>query len=216
MSTSQTLAAFFSEARTLLINAQSDPAISAALARYGYDAERLAAGAALLDAAEEQARAQQTEYAEQYAATNALEEAQARLRATYHRHVKLARVAFVPDTLAYKKLDLRGERKRGLGGLLAQTEAFYRALQSDAALQSEMATLTVDEAAVAEALAQVEAVKAARAAQVQERGEAQAATRTRDAAVAQLRGYLRDLRRIAEVALEDQPQALEKLGILER
>lgn len=208
--------ALLAEARILLTNAREDAAIQSALAPYGYDAERLGEGQALLEAAEAQTRQQQTEYAEQYAATEALREAAASLRATYVRHVKLARVAFAPKTLAYDKLALRGSRSESVTGLADQADAFYRALEADVEAQQALAGLTVDADAVAAARAQVEAVRQAQAAQARERGEAQQSTRLRDDALATLRGYLADLRAIAAIALEDQPQAREKLGMLER
>ena len=60
------------------------------------------------------------------------------------------------------------------------------------------------------------AVETAQAAQIKETGEAQAATREHDDAVAALRGFMSDFYCVAEVATEDQPQLREKLGMLER
>jgi len=62
----------------------------------------------------------------------------------------------------------------------------------------------------------VEAVKVAREAQAKEAGEAQQATKTRDAAIAEARAYMTDFRTIAKIALAEVPQLSERIGIVDR
>ena len=206
----------FADTRTAFTNARDLPEVQALLVPFGYDPVRLDAGLALIDAAEDATRAQQTEYAEQFAATSDLSESVAELRASYMRHVKLARVLFPPGTGEHTTLGLSGDRRDDLPGLIAQTEAFYRALLADARLLARTETVRLDQASAEAGLAQVEAVEAARASQAKETGEAQVATAVRDDAVSALRGYWSDFRRVAEVALEEHPQLRETLGLLER
>jgi hypothetical protein len=60
------------------------------------------------------------------------------------------------------------------------------------------------------------AVEASNLTQEKEKGEAQAATQTRDQALDALQEWLSDYLAIAKVALEDNPQLLEALGVLQR
>lgn len=203
-------------ARTGFTNARDTPDILAALTPFGYDEIRLDEGLALVDTAEAEAERQQQEYAEQYVASNQLAEEVGALRAMYVRHVKLARVAFAPGSGGYVTLGLRGRRAETMPGLLAEARSFYRAIEGSADLQAAMAALTVDAAAVTAGLDQAGAVEAAQVAQQKEMGEAQRATRTRDDAAAELSGFWRDFMRVAEIALADQPQLREVLGLLER
>jgi hypothetical protein len=53
-------------------------------------------------------------------------------------------------------------------------------------------------------------------AQKKETGEAQEATEMRDKALDNLAKWISNFRAVAKVALEDNPQQLEKLGILAR
>lgn len=216
MPTRRDHAALFEAARTAFTNARDEADLQSALAPYGYDTARLDAALATLDAAVAADQTQDREYAEQFAATAALNEAAAALRAAYLRHVKLARVAFQPGSVAYSALGLGGDRADALADLLAQARTFYATISKDADIQAVMDGFMLDAAAVNEALAAVASVEAARAAQAKEIGEAQVATRLRDDAVIQLRGVWSDFRRVAEVALEDQPQMREMLGLLER
>lgn len=205
-----------SATRVGFTNARDTPDILAALTPFGYDTIRLDEGLTLADAAEAEAERQEKEYADQYNASNQLAEAVGALKAMYVRHVKLARVAFAPGTEGYVSLGLRGERARSMPGLLSEARSFYRSIEGSAALQAALAPLTVDAAAVTAGLAQADAVEAAQVAQRKEIGEAQRATRTRDDAAAELQGFWTDFARVAAIALEDQPQQREILGLLER
>jgi len=202
--------------RVGLTNARDTPDILAALTPFGYDEIQLGEGLDLVDTAEAEAERQDQEYADQYNATNELNEEIGALRAMYTRHVKLARVAFQPGSKGYVTLGLRGQRARTMPGLLSEARSFYRAVEGSADLQAALTPLTVDAAAVTAGLAQADAVEAAQVAQQKETGEAQRATRTRDDAAAELRGFWKDFAQVAKIALEDQPQLREVLGLLER
>jgi hypothetical protein len=52
--------------------------------------------------------------------------------------------------------------------------------------------------------------------QVQEIGESQEATRGKDKALAELEEWMSDFYAVARIAMEDQPQLLESLGLLVR
>ncbi len=212
----ETLSAFLSRIRTALTNAKTEADVQAALAPFGYDSERIDAGLSLLDTAETEAARQQGEYAEQYSATQTAQQTEAALRSAYMRHVKLSRVAFKPGTPAYLKLRLSGERARDTSGLLRQSRTFYATIASTPDIQTALSAFTVDAAAVSGAQDQIAALDAALAAQAKETGEAQMATRTRDAAAAELRGYFSDFVTVAKIATEETPQLREKLGLLER
>ena len=216
MATNRDIEDLLARSRTALTNAQTDADLQAVLAPFGYDADRLAEGQALISAANDQYHQQQIEYAEQYQATTELQEKAAAARATYIRHLKLARVAFKPGTLGHKKLSLSGKRAEDRAGWMTQANQFYRALLDDAALLETMSGYTLDQVAAETARNTLDAVEEARARQIKETGEAQVATRLRNDAVASLRGFMSDFYRIAEVATEDHPQLREKMGMLER
>ena len=62
--------------------------------------------------------------------------------------------------------------------------------------------------------AEVKAVEAANLVQEKERGEAQTATKARDVALDELNEWMGDFIALARVALDEQPQRLEKLGVV--
>ncbi|MEL6903694.1 MAG: hypothetical protein AAFP07_22395, partial [Cyanobacteria bacterium J06606_4] len=65
-------------------------------------------------------------------------------------------------------------------------------------------------------LAELVAIEKANLTQEKEKGDVQAATQKRDAALDELKDWLSDFLAIAKIALEDDPQKLESLGVLVR
>lgn len=216
MSRKTSIDQFLSETRIALTNAGNDAEVQAELARFGYDAARLAEGRALLDAATRLHGSQQAEYGEQIAATTAFQDAFEAARAAYVRHLTLARVAFKDDAGAAVALKLGGRRKRSYSGLLDQARQFYDNVLASEARTAAMAAYGQTEEVLGEARALVLAAIDANAAQEHEKGDAQRTTQERDAAFDALGDWMSDFIAVARVAFTDDGQQLEKLGIVVR
>lgn len=206
---------FLKQARLAIANAQETPAIAAALAEFGYGAERMQQGQALYDAALTAQQQQQIEYGDQYGATAALQEARDRAQASYMRLVKISRIVTRNDPARQQKLGLNGARRQSLSGWLQQAQQFYVCALGDADFLAGLAEYGMSQEKVTAGRTELDAVVAAQDLQARERGEAQAATQTRDLAFDALREWLSDFITIARIALEEQPQLLESLGIVE-
>jgi hypothetical protein len=172
----------------------------------------MAAARGLYEQAEGQTAAQQAEYGDQYAATQAVEAAITAAYTAYMRSLQLARVAFKNNLKGQTALGLNGRRKESLSGWLGQAETLYQGLAADPSLLAEMAKFGYDLAKVQAEAGLVAAVRAANVGQEREKGEAQAATKARDALLAELDEWLADFKAVAQVALADSPQQLEMLG----
>ena len=203
----------FALAQIAIGNALADPTLSAALATYGYTAERLRQGDVLRETARAFHQRQKEAYGDLFAAGDALDAARRQVQATYMRHVKLARVAFENDRGATQKLALAGERKQSLVGQLAQAQQFYASALSDSAILNKLAGFGITQALLEAGQRQVDAVGAGNAARRQRKGAAQDATRMRDDALTALDAWMSDFTKIARVALKGRPQLLEKVGI---
>jgi hypothetical protein len=155
---------------------------------------------------------QQHEYGEQYAATDTVQQAWDTADAAYSTAVKIARIAFRGDEVARNALGLSGTRKRSLSGWLDQARRFYNNLLRTPGFITTMSAYTYDQAKLTAEANLVEATAAASEAQDKERGEAQEATKLRDAKLDELDQWLADYKVIAEVALAPSPQMLEQLG----
>ncbi|MGD9487146.1 MAG: hypothetical protein AB7W47_03950 [Calditrichaceae bacterium] len=213
---SQSMAIRMMAAELAITNALSDEQVKSYLAEYGYDDTRLNEGKALFDTAHELQQKQIREYGEQYEATDAVNSVKDKASAVYMKHVKIARIALQSDRGAAQKLDLNGRRKGSLSGWLAQATQFYINATTAPDIITAMAKFNITEEKLLAGKQLIEETVSLNAAQEKEKGEAQQATVERDEALDALEFWLSDFIAIARIALEEKPQLLEKLGIVER
>ena len=211
----KSLAARLLAAQVAIDNAISDSEVKSLLTELGYDDTRLNEGKILLDTTNQLQQTQQKEYGDQFEATGALKEAWEKADKEYMRFVKVARIALKSEHALYQKLDLSGTRKKTLSGWLAQAKQFYLNALADTVVLEKMAAYGMTQAKLEAGKTQIEETETANASQEKEKGEAQQATLERDNAVDLLEDWLSDFIAIARIALEEKPQLLEKLGIVE-
>jgi len=169
-------------------------------------------GRALYEDALALVNAQKAEYGDQYEASAAVRAAWDAADAAYSASLKVARVALQDDPKAHAALMLGGTRKQSLSGWIEQATAFYTNLLGDGDLMAAMAGFGFDAAKLEAEQALVQAVVAANLVQEKEKGEAQDATKQRDASLDAMDAWMSDFKAIARVALEENAQWLEKLG----
>jgi hypothetical protein len=197
-----------------LENASSNAEILGYLTQYGYDAARMGEGATLLQAAQQLQQKQKTEYGDQYAATATLEQVWEAADREYMRLVKLARLAFETNVAVSTKLGIAGRRHRTVSGWLAQAKQFYSNALADPAVITGLGQYAITAQRLQDGQALVQQVDAAYLSQQKEKGEAQQATKDRDAAFERLDEWLTNFISVARIALEDKPQLIEALGVL--
>ena len=205
-----------SQAQLAIDNALNNPKILRYLADFGYTSAKVQQGKKLYNIAVAAQLAQQTEAGGQVSATTVVNEAWEDAKKTYSRMVKVARVAFKRDSGVAVQIDLNGTRKKSLSGWMAQANQFYKSALGDKAILSGLKEFGITDQKLKAGLAELALIETANLVQEKEKGEAQAATQTRDAALDELQDWLSDYLAIAKVALEEDPQLLEGLGILVR
>ena len=205
------LSDFFAESALVLNNAQNHAEISAALDVFGYDAATLGEGQALFDAARALYDAQIKEYGEQHAATQAFQEAVEAADKSYATHRSLAKIAFKDDAQWQTDLHLNERKPESFNLWYAQARHFYTALLADTEAQGKLARFNITNEKLVAAQAQMEQSFSLNNEQEQEKGEAQEATQTRNAAIEALSEWLGNFKTVARIALEDTPQLLEAL-----
>lgn len=212
----QSLDERLNRANTAIVNAMEDPEVQNALTPFGYTPERMQQGRDLLEYAKGMHLKQKSEYGDQFAATEALDAAFDAADKTLAKWRRVAQVALEGDTNACVTLGVHTRRKRSMAAWLTQATQFYTHALANASVLTSLAQYGLTQEKLEAGKAQADAVETAWLAQKKEMGEAQQATQVRDAAMEELEDWLHPFIKIARVALEETPQYMEKLGILER
>jgi hypothetical protein len=205
------LSTILEECRIMTVNA-ADPTISSALLPYGYNSKRIQSGIELYNENALSFQIQKKEYTEQYDATNAFVSAFETNRKAFSNYCKIARIAFrnkiegmslIPVNT---KIVVYSEWK-------IPASAFFNGILSSEILCEEMAKFGVSSEMLNNEINNLSSLELLSQKRFIEEGEAQTATENRNRKFNQLRQYCSDLRTIAKIALDDNPQQLEKMGI---
>jgi len=202
--------------RVALENVEIQPEIAAQMADFGYDAEKIAEGKALLTNTRQKFDFNKQETQETVVARAAFEEKLAALNGVYKPHRKKAKVVFRYDDTILKNLALSGAMPLAYIQRMETIKTFYNGLQADSALLNRLLIFKVTPEDVAAALVLITETEAARSAYLIEVGESQDATKIKDAAFANIDLWMRDFYAVAKIALEDHPQLLEAVSLFVR
>ncbi len=212
---SKKLSQILEDCRVMVQNAANDEQIKTALSVYGYTDEELNTGITLYEDVLNLFGVQKKERIDLAEVSDQFSEAREDAEEKYSQLIKLARIAFrnengltslLPSVLSYSPFD---KWLLGAHNLYSSLLANEKALGLLARYQ-----LTQDRIqGMIDGLTDLENIKNQR--QV-EMGEAQQATKDRNAKMEELRNFCRDLTDVAQIALSDKPQLLEKLGVLVR
>ena len=213
MALSKNIDLLIDQAHTAIENALSLDNIFMPLKDFGYTRSRIQAGRKLYQALQTAQLQQRAAYGNQITATAALNTAWDNAREAYMPQLKVARIAFKGDVATATELGLKGDRTKSLTRWIAQANQFYtNALARDAILTG-LATFGITAKKLRAAQKTLHALEAAALTQEQAKATAQRATQTRNLAVKELRAWLSDFMAIAKIALAQDSQLLESLGI---
>ncbi len=202
--------------RVALENVEAQTEIATIMSEFGYDSALIEDGKNLftktrqaydLNVKEDDETSQA--YSNYKAKMNQMED-------TYSLHRKKAKVIFRNDLEVMKRLVLVGSVPKAYVRWLEIVKKFYSEMLSDTELQTKLSRLkvTADDLTAANAL--LTELEAARADYLREKGESQDATEQKDGAFAELDDWMSEFYAVARIALEDNLQLLESLGVIVR
>jgi hypothetical protein len=180
---------------------------------FGYTAEKITEGKELLDRVNQLTAHQVLEYGNQYGFTDEQEIFFGTTYGKYMVAVKISRIAFKnqPDILS--SLKVIGERPRSMSGWLHSARILYTNLLELPNAFETISRYGYTEERIKKELQDVETVEELRLKQLRGRSAAQTATRKRDEAFDELCNWFSDFRAIVRIALYDNPQLLEAIGL---
>ncbi|WP_282039506.1 hypothetical protein [Saccharicrinis aurantiacus] len=199
--------------RVALENTNNNPAIAAAMAKFGYTDVVMDEGRALYTKTRNTYDANTIEEEETTEAYNKFTNDFKALNDRYNQHRSLAKIVFKNDGVNFVKLALQGMKSKAYVYKMETIRTFYRVALSDTNIQTKLARFMITPESLQESLSLLELTETNRAEYLNEKGESQEATRLKDIALQELDHWMSDFYQVARIALADQPQLLEVLGI---
>lgn len=188
-----------------------NPDILKVTAGYGFDRKRMLEGQSLLRQTRTLISVGSQKKREQKDASKALKRDSQLAWKTYVHHVAVARLMVDIDSGLWKKLQLGGARKSTYAGWLEQAGKFYNDLLQD---EASLTMIKFSPEEMAQAQAMIEAVRAARQIHKNCKGHTQHSTKAYQQSLTALNAWVKRFFKVANVALEDQKQMLEALGMV--
>jgi hypothetical protein len=186
------------------------------LKSFGYSEERIREGEQLWNKANQLMIVQVNEYGNQYAASSEQEKFLEETHEEYMIIVKVSRVALKnhPDMLA--RLGITGRRPRSLSGWLRSGRILYTNILETSEAFNAVASFGITTQRLQKGLQNIEKIEDLHVKQLSGKSIAQQATQARDKAFDELCEWYSDFRAIARIALYDNPQLLEAMGIVRK
>jgi phosphopantetheinyl transferase (holo-ACP synthase) len=192
----------------------TDEALRQYAGEYGYSPERIANAKALLEETETLYEDFKSKRASQRAATRALKEAKKKANDLIQHFLQTLRLAFKDNPDILDALGIRGSRKQAFGDWVAQNKLFYNKILEIPQVSEELAKYNVTLEQVNEGKQLLLDTIAADTHREDTKAEAQRATEAKNKAFRKLKRWMSKYYKVMKVALEDDPQLQEKLGII--
>ncbi len=204
------------ESYRLLIFNSSDTQVALLLDIMGVNNAYINQGEALYNETTKLVVEQKKEYQEQSLAFDNFYVEKDEAAASFNRTFKLAKVLSRNNKDLQDRLKVNAEKPYAIEEWIENATDFYNRLQIEAAFLTSIKKFKITIARLNTEKQAIIDLKQLRNKAILEKGEAQEATRLRNEKLDELADYCTELKVIAEIALESQPQLLEKLGILVR
>ena len=202
---------FLNQVDIAIDNALNTPEIMEQLGNYGYDAKKLKKALEMRRSIDSLSVQQEDTHIAAKDATRVLNEARQQADTMFGSHLAIARIAFKDDPTFWNALKLAQARERNLADWLVQIHRFYNRI---VVVAKEMEKYNVPQKELIETRKIIAQIGNLQRLQKKAKGQAQVATQAKNKAVSELHIWMRRFFRIAKIALDDNPQQLEVLGVV--
>lgn len=194
------------------INKQS--VIQTKLAQYGYDDDAIAQGNALFNDLLAKYNAKHTTKAQQTSVYATFKKEFINVKTIYTLDRKKAKIIYKKQPVILKNLSVTGKIPLQMANLLDVIDWFYNSLNNNPALLQPLQQLQINPQHITTQLANINKVKQAYTAYIQEKGESQQATLNKNKAFNNMAQWVSAFYNVAKIALHDKPQLLESIAKL--
>lgn len=204
------------ESHRLLIFNSGDEQVAPILEAMGIDSDYRTNGETLYNETMALVDQQKKEYQDQSLAYDSFYVEKDEAEVNANRTIKLVRVLTRKDKDVQNRLQLQNLKPYAIEDWIENTVGFYDSLLREADLLATLDRFNITADQLNEEKDQVNNLRTLRNNVTSEKGQAQEATRLRNEKLDELTDYCMEFKAVAEIALENQPQLLENLGIVVR
>ncbi len=209
----RSISELLNSAQVVISNTLSEPEILGYVSKFGYTKEKINEGKQLYETAVEAQNNQTKAAGAQFQATEVLKRAEKIARQAYQDLAKVARAVFKNDKARLAQMGITGKMPiKTADFLTVSMNAFNNALTVPEILES-LSHFGYDEAKLNSEKQKIIDFEQANLRQEAAKGAAQQSTKDQEAALNALDKWLSQYVSIAKVALKDNKQLLEKLGL---
>ena len=212
----QTEAEALEQYRVSFENVEKQPEIATIMAEFGYAETLLTEGKTLLTKTRQAFDFNKKEDDETTEAYKNFTELKENLAKTYTLHRKKGKVIFRKEPTTLNKLALTGSLPTAYIKWLETVKKFYTVAAADSDIQSKLVRLKITTEEINGTIQLITNLELARAEYLREKGESQDSTKSKDKAFGEIDDWMSEFYAVAKIALEDNPQLLESLGIFVR
>ena len=218
MATKRTLseAEVLEQYRVSFENVEKQSEIATIMAEFGYDETLLTEGKTLLTKTRQAFDFNKKEDDQTTEAYKNFTELKENLAKTYTLHRKKGKVIFRKEPTTLNKLALTGSLPTAYIKWLETVKKFYTVAAADSDVQSKLVRLKITTEEINGTIQLITNLELARAEYLREKGESQDSTKSKDKAFGEIDDWMSEFYAVAKIALEDNPQLLESLGIFVR
>ena len=202
--------------RVALENVETQSEIATIMTEFGYDSALIEDGKQLFTKTRQAYDENVREDDETSQAYSDFMEKRNSLEDIYSLHRKKAKVIFRKDLEILKRLSLDGSIPRAYVSWLETAKKFYIEVLADTELQTKLNRLRITAEDLTAANTMISELETARSKYLIEKGESQDATNQKDSVFAELDDWMSEFYAVAKIALEDNIQLLEALGVIVR
>ena len=203
--------AFMNRSAIALANARHSPDILSALSVHGIDTEYISNLQAQLLHVQQLDHQYHDASAEAKATTQLLRTVWDQAQSLYSKHVTLSRVALRDQPVRLEQMELSGPRKKGMAEWMTQAANFYRHATTIKGMLAKFNITGKELSEMKKLLTQMAEIQTL---QFQLKSRAQVVSEQRKLAFAGLKKSISRFFRIAKIALDEEPQQLEALGLV--
>lgn len=205
-----TITAEIAGARLAIENAMKHKLIQKRLAACSYDRKKMLEGKVLSEETQMLQSLQEDKYVQQYRQIDAFREQMAEIDELHRKHRLFARLALGDRRSAMKQLKMSGKQKTDIMGQLENLKIFYLLI---GLYTEQMDNFKIAPEELEQTQAMVDAAHSLYQDRIHCKGDAQHATQQRDKKRRELRLWMTQFKKAARLALNDEPQLMEVLGV---